>query len=516
MSVPGLAPDQAREGRVTKALADPGYFAEAFFRPYDPNWQEAAPVFVHEMLHFMATTHRGVVVLPPEYMKTTSIQVYALWRTLRSVALGQMFRGLLCSEEAGMAEGNLSVIQWHVENNERIAHDFKASDGKPLLRKDPEQDVWRNDAIIVARHGVSRDPTWQAKGLEAKGVQGRRLDCMLGDDMVTPKNAESPALRKRALDLFDLQFETRLVGERPGSFPAAGQAIVSGNFNDSRDLVSTLSRRPGFETFRRPSIGRPDDPSLAPREAEMEHGVPLWPQVWPMERLDKERLSKPLRFRRIHLLDSRAEQGEALQTDWMQVIDHPQTPFRYARYYMGLDPAPGGDSMEDLDFFNITVGAMHLGHLDVVESFCVRATIPRQVDLIKQKHDYYQRLGQGLLAIGGAKIALDRYMRGAIVVKYPELEPLLKEISVPGEKESRLVALGPHAQGGWLRCQEGAWTGYTSDYRDRFQELSLLDEWKEFPFGRHDDRLDGLDVMIRTAKMFALAGDREVALSVAE
>ena len=46
--------------------------------------------------------------------------------------------------------------------------------------------------------------------------------------------------------------------------------------------------------------------------------------------------------------------------------------------------------------------------------------------------------------------------------------------------------------------------------------MSLYEEWKAFPLGRHDDRLDGLDMLIRTAREFEIVGDMEFDLEVLE
>ena len=497
--------------RVKRALANPVYFAEAYFRPYDANWSSTMPQFAQDMLRFCRQAKRGVVMLPPEFMKTTLMsQVYPLWLTYRSVVLGTQLRGMLASEEEGLAKGNLGVIAWHIENNELLKADFIDEAGNPLVFPSPEEGVWRSDAIVVQRQHPSKDPTWQAKGLDSKGIQGRRLDFLIADDLITPKNAMSPALRKKALDFWDLQFETRLV--------ASGQALICGNFNDIRDLLSTLAMRDGYQEFRRPSIHRIGEPWRAPRDKEIadpSKSVETWPEVWPRHRLLAERKSKPNRFRRIHLLDSRAESGEQLKLEWMRTIAPEETPLRDCRFFMSLDPAPGGQG-EDLDFFNITVGALHGDHLDIIESIDVRADVPRQVELVGAIHDRFQRLGRGVIAIGGARITMDRYMRGAITIKYPELTHKIVEISVPGSKEERLQALGPFAQSGWMRCWESVWLGMTSDAIDQWQELTLMEQWRDFPHGKHDDRLDGLDICIRTAREFAGVGDYDYDLEVLE
>lgn len=500
-----------REDRIHKALANPAYFAEVYFRPYDPMWTEMMAPFAVEMVKYMATTHRGVVILPPEFMKTTLLQCYAIWRTVRAAALRQFLRGMLASEEEGMAKANLSVVTWHIENNERLAADFVNAEGQPLLRPDPTQKVWRDDAIIVARDGVSRDPTWQAKGLDSKGVQGRRIDCLLADDLITPKNADSQALRKRALDLWDKQFTTRLIGPRQGAFPPSGQAIVCGNFNDRRDLLMTLAARPGYKTFKRPSLHLPGRPDVAPKDSQMHRAIPTWPQVWPKERLMAEKLATPRRFRAIHMLDPREEGGGWLKTGWVRRVTPEDVPIGSSRFFIGLDAAPGSENEnpEDLDFVNISVGALHGTHLDLVECLDFRGDTERQVRLIWMTFQRFMRLGGGVIAVGGAQVGMDRYLRGALTIAHPELGPKLVPISVPGSKETRLEALGPYAQSGYLRVLEPVWTQLTSDESDQWQELSLADQWQDFPHAPHDDKLDGVDILVRTAQEFAMVDQDE-------
>jgi hypothetical protein len=44
--------------------------------------------------------------------------------------------------------------------------------------------------------------------------------------------------------------------------------------------------------------------------------------------------------------------------------------------------------------------------------------------------------------------------------------------------------------------------------------MSLYEQWRAFPLGRHDDKLDGLDVLIRTAREFEMVGDLTYDLEV--
>lgn len=508
--------ERRRQERVAAAIANPIIFTHIYMRPYNPSWpnDSALARFGQEMLAFMRMARRGVVMLPPEFMKTTlGSQAYPLWLTARYTASRALLRGLLLSEEEDMAVGNLAVVKWHIEHNDLLASDFRDENGHPLLYPDPDERKWSEDEIIVNRPGTTRDPTWKAKGLDSKGKQGRRLDHIIGDDVVTPGNAWSPTMRKRGLDTWELEIETRLVEK--------GQALILGNFNDVKDILSTLERRPDYATFKRPSLhlpGRPErsanDAAIdARRSGDAEACVEQWPEVWHFDRLMGERDAKPQRFRRIHLLDSRAERGDKLKIDWMALIEPDETPLRYCRFYIMCDPAPGGDT-EDLDYFTITVVAAHEQHLDIVESFAVRCDTPRQCQLVGLMHDRWQRIGHGVIAVGVPGWALDSYFKGALSISRADLTHKVEKVVQPGNKLDRLEGLGPYAQTGWLRCWARAWDLRTSDAGDQHQEMTLREEWKDFPGGRHDDRLDGVDGGIRLAREFNVMGDQEFDIEV--
>lgn len=498
-------PAEQRRERVGRALANPIYFGEVYVRPFDQNWTESLPRFAAEMTAFALSVRRGVIVLPPEFLKTTLVsQLLPLWLTVRATMLNKVIRGCLLSEEEGMAINNLSVVKWHIEHNDILKADFADQQGRPIVRPDETEPLWASDAIITSRPGTSKDPTWQAKGLNSSGVQGRRLDWLIGDDIITPLNAFSEAMRTTALRSWDMQFTTRLVRD--------GRAIVAGNFNDPHDLVSTLSRRAEYRVFRRPAYSVPGKPTQW-RDPSHADCVPLWPSNWDRERGLREKREKPTSFQRIFGLTASDEKGSKLRTDWVTLIDDEETPLPYCEFFISLDVAVGGEGeTDDLDYTTISVGAVHGAHIDLIESFAMRESLTEQIDMLATLHDRYQRIGKGVIKIVGAKVAMDRLMRSAVTIKRPDLAPKLEPVSVPGDKKSRLEGLGPHARTGYLRVRRSVWDAQTSADADRSQEMTLHEEWKEFPNGRHDDRLDGVDVLLRGAREFDEQGSDEYEL----
>lgn len=330
------------------------FFGNYYMRPYDPAWRDGGPLppFADDLLRFVHGVERGVVIIGPEHLKTTlGTQLYGLWRTVRAAYFGEQLRGMLMSEEQGMSAANLGVIAWHIEHNEHLLADFADDAGRPLVRPSAAEDVWRDDAIVIERPHPSKDPTWQAKGIDGKGIHGRRLDLFLGDDLVTPANAHSPALRQQALRTFDHSIRSRLVAD--------AKAVILGNFNDTRDLLSTLARRPRWDQFRRASMHLPGDATTPADDQDLtnpDRAVPLWPQVWPRDRHLAEYQEAPNAYRRLHLLDEKAERGEMLQVEWLRQVAPDDVPVSECRIFLAVDPAPGGVT-DDLDFVNVTIGA---------------------------------------------------------------------------------------------------------------------------------------------------------------
>lgn len=504
-----MSEQDARERRVALALASPAAFGEIYMRPFDDEWTGDLPLVCREMLLFAETTRRGVVICPPEFLKTTVIsQVYPLWLTVVYAMRGQLalLHGALMSEYQDLAERNLSVVAWHIENNDLIARDFVDVHGRRLLEPDPEEDKWTDRAIVCRRPGASKDPTWQAAGINTQ-IQGARLRHLIGDDIVTPLSANSAAKQREAIRTWDQQATTRLV--------EGGQAIVAGNFNHSKDLVSTIANRPRYRVLRRPSLHKPGIPWEAPDDPRDPDAVEAIPEKWPRRRLLEELSEKPASFPLIHLLRSSTAGGALLRDAWVTKIAMAEIPRLSRRYVFGLDPAPGAEVDPDPSFFTITVAILTPKHLDIIESYAARMEPTEQAELLADKVQAYERSGH-VAGIGISKIALDRYARGAFIVGAPHLRPLLHEHSIPGDKIERLAHLGPYFKSGWARVTEHAWLAQTADPDDRQQETSLAEEWTSLPLQRHDDRLDGVDLLIREARWMGFGPGQQAAVTTAE
>ena len=275
------------------------------------------------MLRFALRERRGVVILPPEYLKTTLLSPGP-----PAVADRQRDRqGHAAARDAALRGGGhgdqqpLGRSRGTSSTTTSCRPTSPTSKGDPLLVPDPEEKTWKDDAIIVCRRGTYKDPTWQAKGIDSKGIQGRRLDWLIGDDLITPANAFCPGQARDAPCASGTCRSPR-VSSREGQRDRGGQLQ-----RPARPRVDAVRARRRYAPFKRPACfisglarGRPWIP--ADPRAE-----PLWPTNWPLERLHREKLEKPNRFQRIFLLSATTEQGEKLLVHWVRLIK----PERHAR-----------------------------------------------------------------------------------------------------------------------------------------------------------------------------------------
>lgn len=487
--VPGVKAERLRSKGVKRSAFDAAYIPDKVVSVTPAGRVACRCLTVEEDRSFLAN---DIAVHNTSYIS----QLLPIWLTISHTARGKLLHGILLAEEEAMAKGNLRVVATNLLENERIATDFVDASGRPIVRKSSKEDVWNDGAIIVERPGASKDPTWVAKGLDSKGIHGRRLHWAIVDDIITPAHANSAAKRQAAQIVFDDVLRERMFEQ--------GHIAVVGNFISPKDLLHDLGGRENWHMVKRPSMHLPGQPSVAPAEKDLlDPDIELlWPEKWSRERLLQRYREGPNRFRRIHLMDPHADGGERLQVEWVRVIKPEETPLAECEFFMSIDPNGGGEG-DDLDFGVVTVAAVHATSIDIVESYATRADPGKLAALAGVLYDRWARVGAGVRLVGMSKVSLDRVFATLLEQVRPDLAMIADPVHAPGSKEERLEALGAYAQSGSFRVWEDVWTKQTAAIADRYQEEALVDQWKAFPMGAHDDRLDGIDIVLRSIRTAA-------------
>lgn len=345
---------------------------------------------------------------------------------------------------------------------------------------------WRFNAEVDLSVRAAAD--WGLKGYEGGmvtagvgGPTGRGANLLIIDDPI--KNAEqalSATVRENHWDWWQTTASTRI---EPG-----GCAIVIATRWSEDDLSGRLIKAAAegdglaVQRLRLPAIAETHDPlGRQPGEA-------LWPERWPLERLEKLRDSKDAHW--WHALYQQRPSGDG-RCAWPASYFGPHLwavgfPGVFELSALALDPSQGRTKG---DFSAIIFVGLSGGLLWVDASIERRPPEKSVGDAIDLATKYVPQVVvlesnafQSLLAPEFDRQCRDR--------RRPPLPIHLVEQRVP--KETRIKRLGPHLLREKLRL------------RDSVGCHRLVEQLREFPFGIHDDGPDALELAIRA--LAALAG----------
>jgi hypothetical protein len=209
--------DEAR-----RALWDFTYFQQRYFGCIPTPWQEEAANEVKQLLESPEKEY-AVINAPPGGGKST---VFALhipaWLTVQNRAI----RGLLGTLRAMTAKYYLRRLKQYLETTVPLhpeAADIQKGLAVPVsatliddfgvFKPTEGNDVWSQDAIVVAQHGnvstSQKEPTWTCYGMES-GFLGMRFDIVLWDDLVDPYSVRTAEAREKQERWWDDVAERRL------------------------------------------------------------------------------------------------------------------------------------------------------------------------------------------------------------------------------------------------------------------------------------------------------------------
>lgn len=209
----------------------------------------------HEEWQVQIDRHKTLVLWAHiESAKTSSITV---GRVLYELGRNPNLRVAVVSETYSKAQKVLQVIKRHIESNERLHEVF------PKLRRSKNKgDKWNDRQITVERPNVAKDPSVIVTGAGGS-IQGARVDLIVLDDILSFKNTRTTEQREKLLAWFKADIAGRLTD--------VGRVIAVGTAWTPDDLYHHLAQLDGWVSLR---YGVLDDA-----------GKPLWPEVWPLERI---------------------------------------------------------------------------------------------------------------------------------------------------------------------------------------------------------------------------------------
>lgn len=264
-----------KKSDIKAARRDPARFVEYAF----PN-EKTGKVIRNEDFHrewheFFSENRWSVLISPIEHGKTVSI---GLGRTIWEMGNDPGVRILLVGESKPAAKKLLRNIKKHIERNPKVREVF------PHLRRSPDpEDPWTSEDITIARKGLSRDPTIQARGVNSESILGSRLDLIVLDDVLNMRNTATQLSRDKTVEWFDTTVFSRIQDEydAKGNLVQGGRCYVIGTPWHRDDLLHRLKARKGWSSRHYSAV-------LNYKEHESKWKS-LWPRVWPVQRLIDKR-----------------------------------------------------------------------------------------------------------------------------------------------------------------------------------------------------------------------------------
>jgi hypothetical protein len=222
----------------------------------------------------------------------------------KKVEVTEIRRGLRQPTPADKTFSELATY-WYERRaaSKRSARDIKSIIDRHLLPRFPKlkpasgaRSKWADDEIIVERSISSKDPSVMALGLFGP-VLGARLDLVVADDLVSFENSLTTTQRSKVSGWFRSTLVGRVV--------ANGKILCVGTPWHPEDLYGELERSGEYAVRRDAAITA--------------NGEPLWPDKWPMERLEQRRREVgEIEFSRTMLLQVISDAASRFRAEWFE------------------------------------------------------------------------------------------------------------------------------------------------------------------------------------------------------
>lgn len=297
---------------VTEALRQAAAQSDAAFGLYVSGlW---FPDHLRAASRFAQRTDRGLVLMPRGHAKTTLF----IHRAARRIGetRGRRRLGILTAvdDDARARSRAIRALVMHP----RFAEVFPWVVQGPLVSRHWSDDHW---TISGAEEALGKDYTVQAMGLRSVRA-GPRLDDLLADDMVGMQENTTAGQRAWVSETYWSVVDPMVV-------PGGTRWFLGTRWHDD-DIYAEL-------------IGK-GWPALV-RRALQEDGTALWPDYWPLERLEAKRLEMgsaifDLQFQN----DPSGMGGNIFKRAWFKPVD--RLPERYVRR-AGMDLAASKSERSD-------------------------------------------------------------------------------------------------------------------------------------------------------------------------
>ncbi len=513
-AVAQAAEERARLQRVARGARDKEWFARHYF-PGD--FGAATPAF-HRTLDRLVAEAEGdrsrpgtVIAAPRGSAKTTRLAfLHVIW----SLLYRRHRFVVVASKTQGQAEERVQKVRFELETNERLRADFGDLCG---VNYRPTQTWQQNDIILCwprkdEAGRVMRDRAGHplvghtarlygiGTGVAARGLtKPKRPDLILGDDLENDDHVSTSLQREKTWAWW-----SKVILPMPDT--RTGSLVVVGTVLHYDSLLSRLLKQ---EDERGEKVYR-----TAMFRAVEADGTYLWPEVLSPEYLEGARRRMGTHaFNQEYLNNPLNSDTQVFRPQWWRWYtkrevryDESQEAWLYRgdplRVFMACDPALSGND----EFVACTIGVTDDNRVLVLDLYHDHLDFPAQVKRLKDLLLDWQPEALGVEA-QGYQDALRQQLRTEVLVPIRRLVFGRGQGKTAIGTQNRLVAMSPYVEHGqvYLRAADVGEPGQMDPagvVAERIHEraYALFEQASQYPASAHDDRVDALDMALRTAR----------------
>jgi predicted phage terminase large subunit-like protein len=391
-------------------------------------------------------------------------------------------RILMVSKTATQANKLLGTIRAELRNNPKILEDY----GNLIVGKsDKGNTIW---CVRDADGRKLKDPTVEACGVEG-AITGGHFDIIIGDDIVDDENTKT---------------ESRMEAMENWVFGTIGQLcepwtqwLMTGTRKHYADIYQSLIENPLWQKkidqaiIKYPtsyeyiySVNEDGKEYVSGVKCEGKSEV-LWPEKWDIETLLMDRLQTgSILFDREKQNDPSGMKGQFLNVDWLHYYEWSELPeLDELTFYIGGDLAISEEEQADETVFTLAAYSKKERKVYYIDSRAGKWDFPTQQEELKKCYTAWTM--QGMRA---HKVLIENNAYQKAMSQQIKKDTWIPAIGVRTDKDkvSKMISIAPHFENGSVVLRKSELCG-VPEFRQ---------QWVQFPFAKHDDRLDSLALIV--------------------
>ncbi len=252
--------------------------------------------FHDEICHIVQYGEDIGVLVSRGHLKSTIISgAYPVF----NLGNNQNLRIMICTAVGDLAEALMSYIKLLIIRNRKVQMVFPNL--KPAMDQfTSKPSIWNKDSILVERDMDQKDPSITTMGLDNQPSTGTHCDLMIYDDIMHPKNTDTPEKLRRA----KVNWEHSLSLPDPGA-----RSLYAGTRYNDLDIYGDLLKKARIPFYI--------------RRGSEDEGKYAWPDKKNIARIEKMRIElSPFMFACQIQNDPIVEGDTEFEQSWIQRWDY--------------------------------------------------------------------------------------------------------------------------------------------------------------------------------------------------